>query len=236
MSYLSDKHSELASTQQSSFMQWFGGLSFDKKIANIGVSLTIGITSAAIAWTGESSNRIYFCLRTPQNELRCVDNHNRPYRMTLWHWQQWKKDGMPTTVVPNEDISPKGLVKASNSLKPLWAVGAFAGFASAGWMLRHLQDDERKLANFQTVAEKRDVAKAELKAQSELMDNYREVAVKQVELQADLDLVANDRTVDIQKAEILGETEILITQMEAKDAVFEAETAGMSEEQRQEYI
>ncbi|MBD2607966.1 hypothetical protein H6G81_26475 [Scytonema hofmannii FACHB-248] len=236
MSYLSDKHSELASTQQSSFMQWFGGLSFDKKIANIGVSLTIGITSAAIAWTGESSNRIYFCIRTPQNELRCVDNHNRPYRMTLWHWQQWKKDGMPTTVVPNLGISPKGLVKASNPHKPLWALGAFVGFATAGWMLRHLQSDERKLANFQTVAEKRDIAQAELKAQSELMDNYREVAVKQVELQADLDLIANDRTVDIQKAEILGETEILITQMEAKDAVFEAETAGMSEEQRQEYI
>lgn len=126
MSYLTDKHSELASTQQSSFMRWFGQLPFDTKIAAIGVSLTIGVTFSAIAWTGESTERIYFCLRTPQNELRCVDNHNRPYRMTVWHWQQWKKDGMPTTVVLNEGISPKGLVKASNPHKPLWAVGAFA--------------------------------------------------------------------------------------------------------------
>ncbi|MBW4570949.1 MAG: type IV secretory system conjugative DNA transfer family protein [Tolypothrix carrinoi HA7290-LM1] len=236
MSYLTEQHEQLASTQQSSFMQWFGGLPFDRKIAAIGVTSAVGITCAAVAWTGESSNRIYFCIRTPQNEFRCVDNHNCPYRMTVWHWQQWKKDGMPTTIVPNEGISPKGLVKASNPLKPLWALGAFVGFASAGWMLRHLQSDERKLANFQTVAEKRDVAKAELKAQSELMDDYREVVVKQVELQADLDLVANDRTVDIQKAEILGETEIKITQMEAKDAVFEAETAGMTEQQKQEYV
>ncbi|GAX46054.1 hypothetical protein NIES4075_70750 [Tolypothrix sp. NIES-4075] len=236
MSYLSDKHSELASAQQSSFMQWFGGLSFDKKIVSVGVSLTVGITCAAVAWTGESTERIYFCIRTPQNELRCVDNHNRPYRMTLWHWQQWKKDGMPTTIVPNLGISPKGLVKASNPLKPLWAVGAFVGFASAGWMLRHLQDTERKLANFQTVAEKRDVAQAELKAREQLLDDYREVAIKEVKLQSELDLIANDRTVDIQKAEILGETEILITQMEAKDAVFEAETAGMTEQQKQEYV
>lgn len=236
MSYLSDKHSELASTQQSSFMQWFGGLPFDKKIAAIGVSLTIGITTFSFAWTGKSSNRIYFCIRTPQMELRCVDKNNRPYRMTLWHWQQWGQEGRPQAIVLNPNINPQGLVKATNPYKHLWALGAFAGFATAGWMLRHLQDDERKLANFQTVAEKRDVAQAELKAQSELMDNYREVAVKQVELQADLDLVANDRTIDIQKAEILGETEIKITQMEANDAVFEAETAGMSEEQRQEYI
>ncbi|MDZ8239141.1 MAG: type IV secretory system conjugative DNA transfer family protein [Nostoc sp. ChiQUE01a] len=236
MSYLTPQHEQLARQQQSSFMQWFGQLPFDKKIAAIGVSLTIGVTCTAASWTLEASDRIYFCIRTPHQVLRCVDNNKRPYRMTLWHWQQWKKDGMPTVVVPNEGISPKGLVKATNPHKPLWAMGAFVGFATAGWMLRHLQDNERKLANFQAIAETRDVAQAELKARSQLLDDYREFAMAQVELQTSLDMIANDHTVDIQKAEILGEIEIKITQMEANDAVFEAETAGMSEEQKQEYI
>ncbi|MHC5731272.1 MAG: hypothetical protein ACYTXY_45715, partial [Nostoc sp.] len=69
-----------------------------------------------------------------------------------------------------------------------------------------------------------------------MLDDYREFAQAQVELQTSLDMIANDHTVDIQKAEILGETEIKITQMSANDAVFEAETAGMSEQQKQEYI
>ncbi|MEA5605999.1 hypothetical protein, partial [Nostoc sp. UHCC 0252] len=56
------------------------------------------------------------------------------------------------------------------------------------------------------------------------------------QLQADLDLIANDRTVDIQKAEIYAHTEIEVTQMEATDAIFEAQTAGMTEQQKAEYI
>lgn len=73
-------------------------------------------------------------------------------------------------------------------------------------------------------------------ARSELLESYRDVAIAEVQLQADLDLVANDRTVDIQKAEIYAHTEIEVTQMEATDAIFEAQTAGMTEEQKAEYI
>ncbi|MCW5318946.1 hypothetical protein GTQ43_36485 [Nostoc sp. KVJ3] len=59
MSYLTPKHEQLARQQQSSFMQWFGQLPFDKKIAAIGVSLTIGVTCAAASWTQFASDRIY---------------------------------------------------------------------------------------------------------------------------------------------------------------------------------
>jgi len=71
---------------------------------------------------------------------------------------------------------------------------------------------------------------------SELLESYRDVAIAEVQLQADLDLVANDHTVDIQKAEIYAQTEIEVTQMDAQDVIFEATTAGMTEEQKAEYI
>jgi hypothetical protein len=129
-----------------------------------------------------------------------------------------------------------GLVKATNPYKPFWAFGGFLGFALAGWMLRHCQDEEKQRAVFVDIAQKRDAAKAEMAARSELLESYRDVAIAEVQLQADLDLVANDRTVDIQKAEIYAHTEIEVTQMEATDAIFEAQTAGMTEQQKAEYI
>jgi hypothetical protein len=236
MTYLTPEHEELAKQQQSGLMLRFSGWTFEKKVTAIGIALTVGLLGGAKAYTGTSSDRIYFCLKTPENQLICQDKNNREFRMTVWHWNKWGEDGRPPFAIPNPSIGRNGVVRADNPYKPVWALLAFCGFSSAGWMLRHLQDTEHKLSNFQSVADKRDMARASLRAQSELMDEYREVAVKQVELQAELDIIASDRALDIQKAEILGETEIKITQMEATDAVFEAETAGMTSEQRQEYI
>ncbi|MBW4458359.1 MAG: ATP-binding protein [Nostoc indistinguendum CM1-VF10] len=103
-------------------------------------------------------------------------------------------------------------------------------------MLRHCQNEERQKAVFEDIALHRDAARAEMAARSELLESYRDVAIAEVQLQADLDLIANDRTVDITKAEIYAHTEIEVTQMEATDAIFEAQTAGMTEEQKAEYI
>ncbi|MDZ7969115.1 MAG: hypothetical protein RM368_29895 [Nostoc sp. DedSLP03] len=103
-------------------------------------------------------------------------------------------------------------------------------------MLRHCQYEEKQRAVFEDIAQKRDAAKAEMAARSELLDSYRDVAIAEVQLQADLDLIANDRTVDIQKAEIYAHTEIEVTQMEASEAIFEAQTAGMTEQQKADYI
>ncbi|MFN6502037.1 MAG: hypothetical protein RMX65_034295 [Nostoc sp. DedQUE01] len=236
MNYLTEKHKELEESQQSGFMKWFGQLPMDKKAVAIGLSLTVGISSAAMAWQGTSSDRIYFCVKTPLKTLMCNDKNNRPFRMTPHYWEQWKLEGMPPQVVRDPTIGVNGLVKATNPYKPFWAFGGFLGFALAGWMLRHCQDEERQRAVFVDIAQKRDAAKAEMAARSELLDSYRDVAIREVELQADLDLIANDRTVDIQKAEIYAHTEIEVTQMEASDAIFEAQTAGMSEEQKAEYI
>ncbi|BBD70997.1 hypothetical protein NIES4072_74090 [Nostoc commune NIES-4072] len=236
MNYLTDKHKQLSESQQSGLMLWFGRLPMDKKAVAIGLSLTVGISSAAMAWKGESSDRIYFCVRTPQKKLVCQDKNNRPFRMTPYYWEQWKLEGMPTQIVRDPAMGVNGLVKATNPCKPFWAFGGFLGFALAGWMLRHCQEEEKQRAVFEDIAQKRDAAKAEMAARSELLESYRDVAIAEVQLQADLDLVANDRTVDIQKAEIYAHTEIEVTQMEATDAIFEAQTAGMTEEQKAEYI
>ncbi|RCJ39090.1 hypothetical protein A6770_39060 [Nostoc minutum NIES-26] len=236
MNYLSEKHKQLSLSQQSGLMVWFGQLSMDKKAVAIGLSLTVGLASAAMAWKGESSDRIYFCIKTPLKTLTCQDKNNRPFRMTPYYWEQWQLDGMPRQVIRDPAMGVNGLVRASNPNKPIFATGAFLGFALAGWMLRHCQDRERQRAVFVDIAEKRDAAIAEMAARSELLDSYKDVAIKEVELQADLDLIANDRTVDIQKAEIYAHTEIEVTQMEASDAIFEAQTAGMNEQQKAEYI
>jgi hypothetical protein len=236
MNYLSEKHKTLSESQQSGLMLWFGRLPMDKKAVAIGLSLTVGIGTAAMAWKGESSDRIYFCIKTPKKTLTCQDKNNRPFRITPYYWEQWQLDGMPPQVVRDPAMGVNGLVKATNPYKPFWAFGGFLGFALAGWMLRHCQDEERQRAVFQDITEKRDAATAEMAARSELLDSYRDIAIKEVELQADLDLIANERTVDIQKAEIYAHTEIEVTQMEATDAIFEAQTAGMTEEQKAQYI
>ncbi|AVH68421.1 hypothetical protein [Nostoc sp. 'Peltigera membranacea cyanobiont' N6] len=236
MNYLTEKHKQLSESQQSGLMKWFGQLPMDKKAVAIGLSLTVGISSAAMAWKGESSDRIYFCVRTPQSYLKCNDKNNRPFRMTLYYWEQWQLEGMPRQVVRDPAMGVNGLVKATNPYKPFLAFGGFLGFALAGWMLRHCQSEEKQRAVFEDIAQKRDAAKAEMAARSELLESYRDVAIAEVQLQADLDLVANDRTVDIQKAEIYAHTEIEVTQMEATDAIFEAQTAGMTEEQKADYI
>jgi hypothetical protein len=236
MNYLTDKHKQLSESQQSGLMLWFGQLPMDKKAVAIGLSLTVGISSAAMAWKGTSSDRIYFCVKTPSKTLVCQDQNNRPFRMTPYYWEQWKQEGMPPQVVRDPAMGVNGLVKATNPYKAFWAFGGFLGFALAGWMLRHCQNEEKQRAVFEDIAQKRDAAKAEMAARSELLDSYRDVAIAEVQLQADLDLVANDRTVDIQKAEIYAHTEIEVTQMEATDAIFEAQTAGMTEQQKADYI
>jgi hypothetical protein len=236
MNYLSEKHKTLSESQQSGLMLWFGRLPMDKKAVAIGLSLTVGISSQAMAWQGTSSSRIYFCIKAPKKILVCQDKDNRPFRMTPFYWEQWKQEGMPRQVVRDTSLGNNGLVKATNPYKPFWAFGGFLGFALAGWMLRHCQDEEKQRAVFVDIAQKRDAAKAEMAARSELLESYRDVAIAEVQLQADLDLIANERTVDIQKAEIYAHTEIEVTQMEATDAIFEAQTAGMTEQQKADYI
>jgi len=51
-----------------------------------------------------------------------------------------------------------------------------------------------------------------------------------------LELSATDNAVIIQQAELLGEVEVKLTQMEVTGVLFDAETAGMTEEQKNQYV
>lgn len=236
MTDLTWEHEQLAQQQQSSILLWFGKLPLERKITAIAFTLIVGVLAGAKAYTGTISDRIFFCLKTPQKQLICQDKNNREFRMTVWHWNRWGEDGRSLHAIPNPHKGRNGIVKASNPHKPLWSLMAFCAFSTAGWMFRCLQDNERKFSSLEYLQEKKQLALAELKVQLELLDQYRELVIKQVQLQGDIDLIASDRALDIQKAEIIGETEIKITQMEAADTLFEAETAGLSQEEQQEYL
>ncbi|MBD2505331.1 ATP-binding protein [Anabaena azotica] len=230
MEFLTNVHSEIERSQKSDLIDKFDKYPFDKKLVLIGLGLVGGVFCGANAWRGEISDRQFFCIQPPQGELQCYDKNNRHYRMTKWHWEQWGKEGRPRTVIAQD------YVKASNPYKPYWAFGAFVSFAVSGWLLRHLQDTESKLSVFQEIQHKTAVAQAEMEAKLSLFDTHARLAIAEVELAADLELAANNRTVDIQRAEILGETEIEVTKLDAQDALFEAQTAGMSDEEKREYI
>lgn len=139
--------------------------------------------------------------------------------MTPYHWEQWGLDGRSKYVIKKRVELP------SNPAKPFQSAVGFISFAVAGWMFRQFQHEQNQKAKWDALIQKRDEAISELTTQIELMEVYR-----------DVELTANDNAVVIQQAELLAEVEVKLTQMEASELIFEAETAGMSEEQRIAYI
>jgi hypothetical protein len=62
------------------------------------------------------------------------------------------------------------------------------------------------------------------------------MAVKEVQVQGDLEAAANDCAVILKQCEVLGEADIRIAQLDAEEAIFEAEVAGLPEDKKREYI
>ena len=232
---LNDYHARLRANQQSDLMDKFAGLRADRRITAIGISAALGLVCSALAWTGTSSDRIHFCLVNPTQDLQCYDSNKRPFLMTQHHWDQWIANGKPDQVIPNPKLN-KGLVPATNPYKALWALGGFAGFAAAGWMLRHMQHEEATIAPLETIAQRRDEAIAELNARAAVLEAARFPAMQQAELEADVELARFEHQIRLNHAQMLGETELTIAQLEAEEIRMEAQTAGLSEEQKAEYL
>ncbi|MBE9235842.1 type IV secretion system DNA-binding domain-containing protein [Anabaena aphanizomenioides LEGE 00250] len=218
MKYINDYHQQLTRSQESGLAAKIQNLKFDSRVGIIAAALFSGLAASAMAWQGTSSTRVYFCIKSPTGEI-CADEKNRPFRMTPHHWQQWELNGRPKQITLNRLEFP------TNPGKPIQAGWAFVSFAVAGWMLRQLQFNENQKSKWDGVAQERDEAIANLETQMELMETAR-----------DLELITTDNAVIIQQAEILGEVEIKLTQLEAAETIFEAETAGMTEEQKQNYV
>ncbi|AFZ10890.1 hypothetical protein Osc7112_6804 (plasmid) [Oscillatoria nigro-viridis PCC 7112] len=226
---LTEKHAQLLKSNRALLLT-FERLPIAGKLSAVALALLLGIYSGINAIQGTASNRVRLCIRNNKQALQCADKAGKPYIMTEYHAQQWKANGIPREVVFKDTIP------ATNPNKALWMALAGCSFGVAGMGLRSLQNSERQLANYEVIAEKRDLAKGQLAARAELLEDYRNVTIREVQVQGDLDATANDCAVVLKQCEVLGEADIKIAQLEAEEAIFDAETAGLSDEKKQEYI
>jgi len=226
---LTEKHAQLLKSNRALLLT-FERLPIVGKLSAVALALLLGIYSGINAIQGTASNRVQLCIRNNKQALQCADKGGKPYIMTEYHAQQWKASGIPREVVFKDTIP------ATNPHKALWMALAAGSFGVAGVGLRSLQNSERQLANYEVIAEKRDLAKGQLAARAELLEDYRNVTIREVQVQGDLEATANDCAVVLKQCEVLGEADIKIAQLEAEEAIFDAETAGLSDEKKQEYI
>lgn len=224
---LTTKHAQLLKSNRALLIS-FEGLSVTTKLSAVAIALALGVGGGIQALKGTASDTVQVCIRNKQI-LKCADK-GKPYTMTEYHADQWKKDGTPDEVA---FLKP---TPATNPHKALWMMLSACSFGAAGVCLRSLQNSERQLAGYEAIAEKRDLAKGEIAARGELLDDYRGVAIAEVHLQADLEAAANDRAVVLKQCEVLGEADIKIAQLDAEEAILEAETAGLSDDKKQEYM
>lgn len=224
---LTTKHAQLLKANRG-FLSILDERSVTTRLSIIAIALILGVGGSIKALQGTASDTVQICIRNKQI-LQCADK-GKPYLMTKYHSEQWKKDGLP------REVSFLNPIPATNPHKALWMLLSACSFGVASVGLRSLQNSERQLANYEAIAEKRDLAKGEIAARHELLDDYRGVAIAEVHLQADLEAAANDRVVILKQCEVLGEADIKIAQLDAEEAIFEAEVAGLSDDKKQEYM
>ena len=225
MTPLTEKHAQLLKSNRALLLT-FERLPIAGTLSAVALALILGVYSGITAIQGTASNRVQLCIRNKQ-ALQCVDKAGKPYIMTEYHAEKWKAN--PKVVFHKQ-------IPATNPHKALWMALAGCSFWVAGVGLRSLQNSERQLANYEILTEKRDLAKGQLAARTELLEDYRAMRIKEVQAEGDVEAVANDCAVVLKQCEVLGEADIRIAQMEAEEAIFEAETAGLSDEKKQEYI
>jgi hypothetical protein len=228
MSPLTSKHAQLLKSNRALLLT-FESFPIAGKLSAVALALVLGVYGGINAFRGTASDMVQVCIRNKQS-LQCTDKAGKPYIMTKYHAEQWKANGIPGEVVFKDTIP------ATNPHKALWMALAAGSFSVAGVGLRSLQESERQLANYEAIAEKRDLAKGQLNARTELLEDYRAMRIKEVQAEGDVEAVANDCAVVLKQCEVLGEADIRIAQMEAEEAVFEAETAGLPENKKRQYI
>ncbi|MEG4589121.1 hypothetical protein QUA54_28475 [Microcoleus sp. MOSTC5] len=225
MTPLTEKHAQLLKSNRALLLT-FERLPIAGKLSAVALALVIGVGSGITALTGTASSRVQLCIRN-KSALQCVDKAGKPYIMTEYHAEKWKAN--PLVVVHKK-------IPATNPHKALWMALCGCSFWVAGVGARSLQNSERQLANYEAIVEKRDLASCQLNARTELLEDYRAMRIKEVQAEGDVEATANDCAVVIKQCEVLGEADIRIAQMEAEEAIFEAETAGLPEDKKREYV
>jgi hypothetical protein len=166
---LTEKHAQLLKSNRALLLT-FERLPIAGKLSAVGLALILGVYSGISALTGTASNRVQLCIRNKQ-ALQCVDKAGKPYIMTEYYAERWKAN-------PNVVFHKK--IPATNPHKALWMALCGCSFWVAGVGFRSLQNSERQLANYEILAEKRDLAKGQLAARAELLEDYRNVTIREV--------------------------------------------------------
>lgn len=232
MHYLSNRHEQLTALSKNALLRWFEGMSATGRNALLLTTLAVGVLGGAGALTGRASPVQYFCIHLPK-ELRCHDGKGKPLRMALWHWQNWARDGRPREIVPHPTL---GVEPPSNSYKLLFALLSTGGFISAGAMLRLQQQEAGELAVLDDISKRRDAALVDVAARRDVLRSFRDVAIAQAEIEAEVDTILTQNEANLRVVSTLGDAEVQIARLDAEDAVWEAQTAGLDDERRREFL
>ncbi len=201
-----ERYERLKQTQISRMGQWLHDLPHDRKLTIAGSALAISLIGTAASFVGSQTPMVEYCLVTPKVRL-CR------YHMALSDWQ-----GDMGKEARSMDAQLGRVIPPTNTYKALESAIACLGFGLATAVFRVLQEDERQITQFQAVEQKRDAAISELLAAHEVQ------------------AVALENQLTTQQAELLGDVEFKVLEQDAQDQLFLAETAGMSDDERKQYL
>lgn len=234
MNYLSPEHKRLHENESSGALQRFLAIAPTKRSALLWALLSLGTVAVAATTVGHSHARQYICLRQPDQTLQCNSpKNNRPYYLTKNAWDRWGTEGRPKEVTTDPR---RGLVPATNPYKPLLGLASSLCFGASMVLARAWANQKRQLAPLELTRERAENVVAEMEGRRISLEAFHPVAVQHANINAELDAIATDAAINLQLQEVSGEAEIKMEMAECDRLQLAAETEGMDDDQKRDYI